>query len=190
MSADDAPTDCPSTCACACHTEVDDPGEHLPECLWSDPEFGDEDVLDPIDAASLTAVRLVLDLASTDPDVRRVIRPGSELWERLCAAEAALFGRPVEEVLAERAAMTPVGPRRLMTYEEWTRVRAAEVAGEGAVGSHWPDKGDARWPRLLEMSRAYLAEWLDPECSDARLDPITAGWRRAVRAFGAAEERP
>ncbi len=33
-------TDCAPGCPCACHDEnVDDPGPHLPACLWSDPEF-------------------------------------------------------------------------------------------------------------------------------------------------------
>jgi hypothetical protein len=37
------PADCPATCACLCHTDVFDPGPtHLPTCLWSDPEFGNE----------------------------------------------------------------------------------------------------------------------------------------------------
>lgn len=51
LGADDDPTDeietepadCPATCACLCHTDVDDPGPtHLPTCLWADPDFGNE----------------------------------------------------------------------------------------------------------------------------------------------------
>ena len=38
-----APVNCPSSCACECHGEKDDPGpDHLPTCLWAGPNFGDD----------------------------------------------------------------------------------------------------------------------------------------------------
>lgn len=100
--------------------------------------------LSAMEAASL-AVTMALDAAAVDPDLRRVLRPGSELFERLCAAEAAMLGRTADELLEQRAAQKPEGPRLLLTYEEWTRARAAEVEREGAIGSHWPGK-DRRCP--------------------------------------------
>jgi hypothetical protein len=30
---------CDEACACACHTEVEEPGPHLPTCKYADPEF-------------------------------------------------------------------------------------------------------------------------------------------------------
>jgi len=29
--------DCPSGCACPCHTDVDEPGEHTETCAWREP---------------------------------------------------------------------------------------------------------------------------------------------------------
>lgn len=94
-------------------------------------------------ALSAAAVIGLLNAAASDPDLRRALRREIALWERLCFAEAALVGRGAEEVLLERAAERPEGPRLLMTYEEWTRARAAQVEREGELGSHWPDKATA-----------------------------------------------
>lgn len=103
-----------------------------------------------IATTALAAVTLALDVACADPDARRVIRPGSEIWARLCAAEAAMLGRAVEEVSSERAARVPQGPRRYMSPEEWTAYKAGEIAGEGVLGSHWPGKRcGAVWPGSL-----------------------------------------
>lgn len=89
-------------------------------------------------------VSFVLEAAATDPDVRRIIMPGTELFERLCDAEAALLGRPIEDVMAQRTQQIPEGPRRYMTYQEWSRARAGEIAAEGSLGSHWPGKASDR----------------------------------------------
>lgn len=95
-------------------------------------------------ALGLLAVLEVLDAAGRDPDFRRCIRPGSDLFRLLCAAEAALLDKPVADVIAARGAQRPEGPCQRMTYQEWARVRAGEIAEEGAVGSHWPGKSSER----------------------------------------------
>lgn len=85
------------------------------------------------------AIRDTLDAAASDPDLRRILwRSG--FWAPLVRAEAALRGCPVSEVETERAEQVPQGPRLLLTYEEWTKTRAAEIEAEGVKGSHWPGK--------------------------------------------------
>lgn len=101
---------------------------------WVLPESAHE--ADACDKA-LEAVAFVLDSAQGDPDLWRIIRPGSELFERLSAAEAALTGRPVDEVTAARS-VPPHGPRQYMTYKQWAKARAVEIEGQGEEGSHWP----------------------------------------------------
>jgi hypothetical protein len=94
------------------------------------------------------AISGLLDAAAADPDLRRALRPSSDLFELLC--RAALQGRPPDDVIAERRGRPAQGPRLLLSAREWAAVKAREIEGEGVLGSHWPDK-DGKLRRALEQ---------------------------------------
>ena len=100
-----------------------------------DPEFSIED-----QSLCDAAISGLLDAAAADPDLRRALRPSSDLFELLCLAEAALLGRAPDEVIAERRGQVPQGPRLLLSAREWAAVKAREIDDEGLLGSHWPGK--------------------------------------------------
>jgi hypothetical protein len=89
---------------------------------------------------ALVAVTILLNGAASDPDLRRVLRAHGDLFEELCVVEAGLLGRPAADVIAERSAQVPQGPRRYLSMREWHAVKAREIEHEGELGSHWPDK--------------------------------------------------
>lgn len=89
---------------------------------------------------ALVAVTSLLNGAASDPDLRRVLRAHGELFDELCVVEAGLLGRPAADVIAERSAQVPQGPRRYLSLREWHAVKAREVEHEGELGSHWPDR--------------------------------------------------
>lgn len=114
-------------------------------------------------AALYAAVRYVLDRSQTDAELGYRIGPVTEAFRRLCLAEAAMTGKPLEQVeAARRADLTPDHHLRPPRHE-----------------------ADAQRIELLEefVSEDQLRE------VDEDLEVWKAGWvgRRLQRRAGAAQ---
>jgi len=75
------------------------------------------------------AVKYALDRSQTDPDFHWVCGWGSEAFHRLCVAEAAYLGKPLEEIERERKRDLQPDYRRREPEVLVLRKRVEELGG-------------------------------------------------------------